>query len=409
MKYLVLGASAAGINGAEELRRNDPKAEITLVSADDKIYSRCMLHYYISGHRTLESLNFKSADFFKKNNIRWVSNASALSIDTAKKTVALSNGTQESYDKLLIATGASSFKPAIPGLSEANNVIGVRTLDDCEKIKALGKSKKHGLVIGAGVIGMDILMGLLDFPVKMTVAELAPYLINRQLDQHCAQTYQKLLTEKGIEQHYNVSVKKINLDASSNPVSVELNNGALVPAEFIVLASGIAPNTGFLNLSGVKLKPQGGIVVNEQAQTNVPDIYAAGDVTGTTAIWSAAVKQAIIAASNMSGQPISLDNFFHFKTTMNFFDIPTMSIGIASDPSCKEEIDIDGFGNYKKVLHKNGKIMGALLQGDLRYSGVLTQLIKENIDVSRVKKPLFKIDYSDFFNVKENFEFIFSK
>lgn len=111
----------------------------------------------------------------------------------------------------------------------------------------------------------------------------------------------------------------------------------------------------------------------------------------------------------MVGVSKEMTDFFASKSTMNFLGIPTMSLGLAQPEYTENytiEIEDDGT-NYKKIVHKDGKIYGAILQGDLSYSGILTQLIRENIDVSKVKKPLFKIDYSDFFNIKENGAFTY--
>lgn len=410
MKYLVLGASASGLNGARELRMLDKDADITLVSIDDKIYSRCMLHYYISGKRTEESLNFMPEDFFNKYNIKWINNTKAISVDTDKKTVKLSNGNEESYDKLLLATGCSSAIPPIENLREANNVVGVRTLDDCKKIMELAKKYKNAVVIGAGLIGVDVVSGLLPYKLeKLSVIDIAPFIISKQLDEYSANVYQDKLKENNVSQYYSVKVKRIDIDSNKNPKFVELEDGRKIDADFIVVAMGVKPNTDYLKDSKIELNKMGGVVIDKFGKTNIDDIYAAGDITATTAIWSAAVKQAIIAANNMTGNNIDIDTLFNFKSTMNFFNIPSMSIGnvIAPDDSYSVEIFDDKKGNYRKIVHKNGKIYGALLQGDLRYAGILTQLIKENIDVSKVKKPLFNIDYSDFFNIDENFKFAF--
>lgn len=113
----------------------------------------------------------------------------------------------------------------------------------------------------------------------------------------------------------------------------------------------------------------------------------------------------------MCGINSEMTDFFASKSTMNFLGIPTMSLGINTPPdeTYQIEIESDDDGNYKKIIHKDGKIYGAILQGDLSYSGVLTQLIKRKIDVSKIEKPLFKIDYSDFFNEKSNFEFYYEE
>ncbi|MEI0509297.1 NAD(P)/FAD-dependent oxidoreductase [Brachyspira intermedia] len=410
MKYLILGASASGLNGARELRMLDKNADITLVSVDDKIYSRCMLHYYISGKRNEESLNFMPKNFFSDYNIKWINNTKAVSLDADKKTVKLSNGNEENYDKLLLATGASSTIPPIENLREANNVVGVRTLDDCNKIMELAKKYKKAAVIGAGLIGVDVVSGILPYNLdKISIIDIAPFIISKQLDEHTANVYQNKLKEKNVDQYYSMKVKRIDIDNDKNPRFIELEDGQKIEADFIVVAMGISPNIDYLKNTAIKLNDAGGVEIDKYGRTNIADIYAAGDITVTTAIWSAAVKQAIIAANNMVGNSIDIDNLFNFKSTMNLFNIPSMSIGtvIAPDDSYSVEIFDDKKGNYRKIVHKDGKIIGALLQGDLRYSGILTQLIKENIDVTKVKKTLFKIDYSDFFNIDENFKFAF--
>jgi NAD(P)H-nitrite reductase large subunit len=127
-------------------------------------------------------------------------------------------------------------------------------------------------------------------------------------------------------------------------------------------------------------------------------------------IWPVAVKEGMIAAGNMAGVPRKMTDFFASKSTMSFLGIQSMSLGDVNptDGSCHVEIK-DTKDCYKKIIHKDGKITGALLQGDLAYGGVLQQLIARKIDVSKVKKPIFDIDYSDFFRMNDNFEFYYDE
>ena len=128
MKYVVLGASAAGISGARRLRELDASAEITLISTDEHIYSRCILHHYIEGIRDLHKLQFVPADFIEANRIHWLKGEAAVKVDTANKTVTTSTGKEVTFDKLLIATGSHVFFPPIPGLKEAHNAMNVKLL-----------------------------------------------------------------------------------------------------------------------------------------------------------------------------------------------------------------------------------------------------------------------------------------
>ena len=134
MKYVVLGASASGVNGARELRNLDKEAEITLISKDDKIYSRCILHHYMEGIRDVKKLEFVEDDFINKNKINWIKGTEVTGIDVNEKKVIVSTGEEFQFDKLLVATGANTFFPPIPNLKAAKNAIGFRNFDDCEKI-----------------------------------------------------------------------------------------------------------------------------------------------------------------------------------------------------------------------------------------------------------------------------------
>lgn len=409
MKYVVLGASAAGINGVREIRRNKPDAEIVLVSKDDAIYSRCILHHYMSGMRTKEQLCFAEPDFETRFRVDWRKGVACVSLDEEKKEVGLSDGSRISYDKLLIATGSHAFLPPVAGLREAAGVYGFRDILETEAIRDKAACAAHIVIMGGGLTGLDAAVGFLHMGKTVDLVETAEWLLPKQLDRRSAATYEKELTGKGVRLHLGVRIERILRDDSGHISGIELGNGETIPCDLMVVTAGVRPNTGFLEGTGVKLDEYG-LVIDQFGQTNVPDIYGAGDVTGRTPIWPVAVKQGMIAAANMTGYPMSMGDFFASKSTMNFLGIPTMSLGTPVKPDeSYEELVEDTGETYRKVIHKNGKIHGAILQGELSYGGVLTQLIARRIDVSKVKKPLFAIDYSDFFHTKDNFEFYYDE
>ena len=165
----------------------------------------------------------------------------------------------------------------------------------------------------------------------------------------------------------------------------------------------------FLEGSGIETS-KFGLVYDASGKTSDENIYGAGDVSGMSPIWPAAVKEGIIAASNMAGVPRKMEDFFASKSTMNFMGIPSMSLGTVNPTDDSYSIEIcETKDSYKKIVHKNGKIMGAILQGDLAYGGILQQLIARKIDITKVKKPIFDVDYSDFFHMSDNFEFYFEE
>jgi NAD(P)H-nitrite reductase large subunit len=407
MVYVVVGASASGMNGAKTLRELQPDAEIILISKDEYVYSRCILHHYISNHRDVEALNFTEKDYFEKYNIKWIKGVEVTKLQAKEHVLELSNNSRLNYDKLLIASGASSFIPPIENLREANNVVGLRNLEDAKKIKETAKTVKNVVVLGAGLIGIDAITGLLDYGLNITLVEMNDRILGIQLDKYTAKKYEELFKEKGVNLKFGVKAEKFIIDKNNNPKELFLNTGEKVTCELVIVATGVRANIGFLNESGVEVD-RFGLIIDEKGQTNIKDVYGAGDVTGRNPIWPTAVKEGIIAANNMAGDETLMTDFFGSKNTMNFLGLATMSLGIISPPdeTYNEEIEIKD-NNYKKIIHKEGIIYGAVIQGDLSYAGVLTQLIKARINISKVKKPIFQIDYADFFNMKENLEYTY--
>lgn len=407
MKYVVIGASAAGISGIRELRKLDSQSEITLISKDKNIYSRCILHHYMEGKRNLNQLSFVEDDFITKNNINWKKGLEVVNIDTKEQKIFLSNEENIYFDKLLIASGSTSFFPNIPNI-DANNILGFHNFDDCVKVLEIAKNIKNIVIMGGGLIGIDVATGLLNTKKNISIVEMKNHILPIQLDKKSSQPYEKAFQEHGVNQYYNTGIKEIIKDSNNNIKSVILSNGSELLCELLVVTAGVRANISFLENTDIKTD-KFGLIIDEFGKTNIENIFGAGDVTGRNPIWPSAVKEGIIAANNMVGIKRKMTDFFASKSTMNFLNIPTMSIGINEIDNNEyiTEIQEDNKGNYKKIIHKDGKIYGAILQGDLSYSGILTQLISNKIDVSKVKKPIFNIDYSDFFHIEDNFEFTY--
>ena len=418
MKYVVIGSSAAGVNAVRELRKRDKEAQIVLISKDKDIYSRCILHEYLSGKRTLERLRFVEADFEDLYQVEWMKGVEVTGLDRENKKLLLDQGEPVSYDKLLIATGSHTFFPPIKNMAGAKNMIGFRNIDDIEVLKKVAQDvlasggEKKVVVLGSGLVGIDCATGFLELGVKVTLCDFAGWLLNKQLDQRAAQTYIDAFAAQGVEQHYGVGVSEVIKNDRDEITTVVLSDGTELPCDFFVVTAGVRSNVEFLADSGLELS-RFGLVYDENGRTNDPDIYGAGDVSGLSPIWPVAVKEGMIAAANMAGEHAKMTAFFASKSTIRFLEISTMSLGdvnpnLEEDPEIKVET-YDKDGVYKKIVHKDGKIIGALLQGELAYGGVLQQMIARRLDVRKVKKPLFDIDYSDFFHIKDNFEFSYDE
>lgn len=377
MKYVVIGASAAGISTVKKLRELNPEDEIILISKDERTYSRCILFRYLEGARSLEEIELAGMNFEEGLQIRWIKGVNVKKVHMEEKEVLLENGDKVSYDKLCIASGAHTNYPPIPGLREAKNVVGFRNLEDVERIKEYLKKAKDIFVMGAGLVGIDVIEGLLPYQKRLTLADMGPYMMPIQLDEHTAKTYQDLFAEKGVKQYYKTGAREFVLDESGNCTKVVLQNGIEIKTDLVINCAGVRPNIEFLQ--GTKLEcDRFGIVIDEQGQTNVPDIFAAGDVTGRKAIWPAAVSEGIAAAYSMSGKEKSAEDYFSVKASMHFLDLATVSIGNVNqyDQTYEEEIIENKTGNYMKLVWKDGVLKGALLQGDLDKSGILAEAVR---------------------------------
>lgn len=405
MNHVILGASAAGLNAAKTLRKLDPQASITVVSKDTHIYSRCMLHLFIAGTRDVAQLTFVPEDFFEKWNIRWEKGVSVTAVDFDQKVVSLENGNALPYDRLLIATGSEASIPPIEGLRSAKNVFKVRHLDDAEQIKRYALSSKRAIVIGAGLIGLDAASALLKQGLEVSIVEMGNRLLPLQLDETAAAAYQSLFEKAGITFYLDASV---NGTVVQNGVvsAVKLDDGTELPCDFVVAAAGVRPQTAFIQ--DARLKVERGIATDDRMLTTVPDVYAAGDVTGRSAIWPQAVMQGIVAASNMAGTERHLDDTFTAKNAINLMGLQTISVGLVNAPDAGYHEAFQRDANiYKKLVYQDNKICGALLQGDLAGAGFWTQLVKEGLPVDTSVRDLFEESYADFFKIDSKGRFSF--
>jgi len=417
VRYLILGASAAGINAAKTIRELDSAGEITVISRDEQVYSRCMLHHVISGERSPEKAGFVEADFFKEYNIRWLAGREAINLDTTGKKVKLSNGEEERYDRLLIATGASSVLPPVENLARGKQVRSLRHLADARVIARMAGETDTAAVIGAGLVGMDAAYALSRRGVKVSVIEVAGQLLPLQLDRRAAEKYEQLCRQHDMEFYFDEMVESAILDAQDNVTGLKLKSGKIVPCGMVVVAAGVRPNIKFLKDTSIETGR--GVKVNECQETSVAGVFAAGDVcesretfTGEvmlTPIWPAAVQQGQVAGSNMAGVPKGMEDNFAFRNAMTFFGLPAVSFGFINPPdaSYREFIEEDA-ETYKKIILRNGRVKGAVLQGDITGAGLLAALIKEGIDVINYQERIFDLTYADFFAQKENGAFYFA-
>ena len=248
MEYVILGAGAAGITAARIIRKADSQGNITMLSTDTQVHSRCMLHKFLSHERTAEGLNFAETDFFEKNRIHWKPGVTVTKLDTAAKKVMTDKGEEISYDKLLIATGAESFIPPVGNLREANNVFGLRHLKDAQAIDAMAKKAENIAIIGSGLVGLDAAYGLMETGKKVSVIEMAEQILPIQLDKTGAYEYQKRFEKAGAAFYLGRKAADTIMNAEGKITRLVLDNGTEIPCDLVIVAAGVANRIlGFVN------------------------------------------------------------------------------------------------------------------------------------------------------------------
>lgn len=407
MKHVIIGASAAGLNAAGKLRSLCPGDEIVIISADDEVYSRCMLHHLIGGQRTVETMNFVAPDFFAQNSIQWLKGETVQALDTVRKRVLLQSGDAVDYDNLLIATGASATLPPIPNLREAKNIFVLRDLGDAVAVAQCARAGERAVVIGGGLVGMDAAAGLAEKGASVHLIEMADHILSLQLDKKSAAKYEALCREHCIYIYTGVSVQEVLLNEDNAAWAVRLSDDRIISASLFVVAAGVRPNTGWLNDPAIRVDR--GIVTDDHCRTTAEAVFAAGDVAGKSGIWPLAVKQGITAAYNMAGQEKVLQDNFNAKNALNFFGLKTISLGVPEAPDESYTVDIyETPAEYKKIIHKDGVVYGAIFQGDVAYCGAWTGIIDNRLNIASITaKDIFDIDYSDFFRMQPNGEYAY--
>lgn len=377
MKHVIIGAGPAGLTAAKTIRGLRQEDEIVVISTDQKVYGRNMLLRYLSGEKTAEKINFVEPDFFEKYQVRWISGQGAEEIYPEPKEVLLSDGSRESYDRLLIASGARPSIPPVEHLRDASGVFVFRDMPDADAILEEISQGCRVAVIGSGLVGMDVTEALLHRGCQVTVVEMADRIIPLQLDQEAAARYQKAFEERGASFFLQAKVESCLIDSDSHARGILLADGRNIDCDIIVVAAGVRPNFSFAKSS---VKSDRGVTVNEHMMTSLPDIFAAGDVTGLTGTWLCAVEQGKVAGENMAGKDSVYQNAYPPRNGLNYYGIMSLAIG---------DIFLDGGTyvvkreekSYQRGVVLDGVLRGMLLVGNIAKGNAWTKMISEGKQV----------------------------
>jgi NAD(P)H-nitrite reductase large subunit len=402
MRYVIIGGSAAGVAAAETLRKHSKDAEITVISDEAfPLYSRCLLTYLIAGSIDEDKLYFKDKDFYKENNIKTHLGEKAVSINAGKKEVSLEKGSKISYDKLLIATGASAKSVDVAGVDK-KGVFTVRNIDDARAILAMMDNVKEIAVLGGGLIGLRDAYALRQRKKEVAVVVKSPQVLSQMVDKEAAEIIAGVLQKNGVKIMTGVAAKEIL--GKESVEGITLDNGSKLNCQMIIIGKGVKANTELASSCGLKVED--GIVVDEHLRTSDKDIFAAGDCAQTldiargeqriNALWPCAVEQGEAAALNMLGKRTVYDGSLSMNS-VDFFGLPSISMGITKPKEAGYEIISKTANNlYKKFVLKGNRIVGMVLVGDIKPAGIVSALIKNKIDVSSIKDLLLddNFDYA---------------
>jgi NAD(P)H-nitrite reductase large subunit len=407
-KYLIVGASASGIGAVEAIREVDPVGSLAIISEEPcPQYSRPMISDFVSGKADFKKMKCRTDEFWKENNVEALTGKKATLLNFTEKTVMLECGEKVTYEKLLLATGGKPFIPKMEG-SDKDGVFTFTTIDDAQRLatKIDATNAKEAVVIGAGLIGISVTEALMKRGLKVTMVELQDKILSLLLDAKASDLVEAVVKKTGVNIITGQSVQKIlGKPANDGAVGgVVLTKGDQVPCDLVVVAIGVIPRTELVVGTAVKINR--GIVVDNMMQTNVPDVYASGDVAEAydfilnqnrlLPLWPLAVLEGQVAGYNMAGKKTMYMGGTNMSS-LKYFGIPIVSIGLANpkeDPALELLVKQDAEHNvYRKVVLKNNVIVGLTLVNCIERSGVLFYLMKNTINVKKFKIKLLADDF----------------
>ena len=384
MKYVIIGNSAAGIACVEGIRSADAEGEITIVSDEPfAAYGRPLISYYLLGATDRQRMLYRPADFYEKNRVRTLLGARAEKIDPAAQKIVLRGGGEIPYDKLLVATGSRPFEPPMEGIDGVKNKFNFMTLQDALSLEKVLSKRKNVLIIGAGLIGLKCLEGILERVKSVSVADMAGRILPSILDDAGAAVVRRELEGKGAKFYLSDSVAKFEGNTA------HLKSGKEISFDILVVAVGVRPNTELVKDAGGEVSR--GVVTDEKQQTSLKNVYAAGDCAESFDITSGARKvlallpnayrQGYTAGVNMAGGEAAFADAMPLNA-IGFFGSHVLTAG-----SYEGESFVQAEGDvYRKFFCKDGVLKGFILVNSPERAGIYTSLIRN-------KTPLSEVDF----------------
>ena len=393
LKLVMVGNGMAGVRTLEELIKIAPDIyEITVFGSEPYAnYNRILLSPVLAGEQTIKDIMLNDVDWYAENNITLHLGKTISRIDRARRTVVAEDGTEAQYDRLLLATGSTPFMLPVPG-KDLEGVISYRDIHDTNAMIEAAETHTHAVVIGGGLLGLEAANGLKLRGMDVTVVHLPGWLMERQLDPVAGKMLQKSLEDRGLKFLLAKNTQELVGDANGRVQAIRFNDGLEVPAQLVVMAVGIRPNTALAEASGIHCNR--GIVVNDTMQTYDPRIYAVGECVnhrGTAyGLVAPLFEMAKVAANHLASFGIGRYQGSVTSTKLKVTGIDLFSAGEFMGGEGTEEIVLsDPIGGvYKKLVLKGDKLVGACLYGDTVDGSWYFKLLREGRDIAEIRDTL---------------------
>ena len=392
-EYVIIGNGVAAVGCVEGVRSIDKTSPITVVSEEPyPVYGRPLISYYLEKKTTLDKMNYRKPDFYSSNGCRVLYGKKAVKIDKDEKNILLDDRTVLPYTSVCVATGSAPFIPPIKGLETVQNKFSFMTLNDTLSLEKVLTKDSKVLIVGAGLIGLKCAEGISGRVGSITVCDLATRVLSSILDEECAALMRARLEENGIKFMLGDTATEFNGNKAT------MKSGATVEFDILVMAVGVRANTTLVGELGGEVNR--GILVNEQMQTSLSDVYAAGDCTEgmdislgdrrVLAILPNAYMQGHTAGVNMAGGNEVFDKAIPMNS-IGFFGLHAITAGSYFWESDGGEMyEEKGNGTLKRLFTKDGVLTGFILIGQVERAGIYTSLIREKVPIDTINFDILK-------------------
>ncbi|WP_273853420.1 NAD(P)/FAD-dependent oxidoreductase [Guptibacillus spartinae] len=383
-RLVVIGNGVAGIQFIERLlSMNSSRFDITIIG-NEPAYKRYLLSRILQHDMAVEKAKVEDDDWYNQRGIRLIENETAVMIDSLSRQVKTDRGRKIAYDTLVLATGANPHILPVKGAGKTG-VMTFRSMEDCKALMEASKRYRKAAVIGAGILGLETAMGLVQQGIDTTVVHHQPNVMNRQLDRLASEMLQEDLETLGVKFALCKRTKEINGEA--NVQSLTFSDGTLLEIDLVLMAVGVKPNVELAKKSGLEVHR--GILVDDYLQTSDPSIYAIGECAEhrgvTYGVIDPILDQAEHLAQTLAGSPKQYHGSTP-STTLNISGISLFSAGqVLETEDTRTYQWIDPIRHiYKKIVTLHGYVIGAILYGDTSEAVILAKLVSRLAPVSDI-------------------------